>query len=148
MDYVTYGASYDSAASAMSKAALIPSIICAIIVCVIGIIAMWKIFAKAGKPGWASIIPIYNLYVLYEISWGKGILFLLNLIVFIAPILAIITMVKLGKAFGKGGGFIAGLIFLPFIFLLILAFGSAQYVGPGGAPAVAEAPVAPPPVAE
>ena len=47
----------------------------AIVLMVVSVVAMWKIFEKAGKPGWAAVVPIYNLYVLYEISWGNGIYF-------------------------------------------------------------------------
>ncbi|MDO4847574.1 MAG: DUF5684 domain-containing protein [Clostridiaceae bacterium] len=147
MDYVTYGA-YDSAASTMSAAALIPAIIIGVICCVIGIVAMWKIFTKAGEAGWKSIIPILNIYTYVKIADGNGVKFLLLCIPIVNIIFGIIFTVKFGKAFGKSGGFIAGLIFLPFIFMLILAFGSAQYVGPNGVPAVAQAPVAPPPAAE
>ena len=115
--------------------------------CIIGIIcliALAKIFKKAGKPGWAVIVPFYNLYVLFEIAWGNGILFLLMLIPVVDFVVMIILYVKLAKAFGKGGGFAAGLIFLCPIFLCILGFGSAQYIGPDGVaagalPAEAEA---------
>ena len=103
--------------------------IIAIALCVLLIIAQWKIFTKAGEKGWKSIIPIYNLYILTRLADGKGIKFLLLLI----PIVGyIIINIKLAKAFGKGGGFTAGLILLPSIFTLILGFGSAQYIGPNG----------------
>ena len=98
----------------------------------IAVIAYWKIFSKAGEPGWAAIVPFYNLYELYKITWGNGIFFLLLLIPIARWVIGIITSVKLANAFGKGGGFACGLIFLPDIFLLILAFGSAQYLGPDG----------------
>ena len=143
-----YGYDYANSASAGAVAGLTAVyVIFALVVAVIGIIATWKIFAKAGKPGWAAIVPFYNLYVLYEITWGNGILFLLMLIPFVNFIIAIITMVKLAKAFGKDTGFAIGLIFLSFIFMLILAFGSAQYVGVNGEAAVAPAPVYQEPVA-
>jgi len=96
---------------------------------VLGIIAMWKIFVKAGEPGWAAIIPFYNLYVLFKITWGNGWKFLLLLIPIANIVFAIITMVKLAKAFGKSGGFAVGLIFLSIIFYCILAFGKSQYMG-------------------
>ncbi len=131
---------YDySAAAGLGVGQVIIGIAC----CVLVIVAMWKIFAKAGKPGWAAIVPFYNLYVLFEITWGSGIKFLLLLIPFANFVISIITMVKLAKVFGKGGGFAAGLIFLGPIFQLILAFGSAQYVGINGAQAAAPAPEAP-----
>ena len=96
---------------------------------VLAIVAMWKIFEKAGKPGWAAIIPFYNIYVLFEITWGNGWKFLLLLIPIANIVFAIITMVKLAKAFGKGGGFAVGLIFLSVIFYCILAFGPSEYEG-------------------
>jgi len=94
------------------------------------LIAMWKIFSKAGKPGWAVLIPIYNLYVLLEIV-GRPIWWL---IMFLIPLVNVIFIFilwfDLAKAFGKGAGFALGLIFLNPIFILILGFGSARYVGP------------------
>ena len=113
---------------------IVPGII-GLVIGVICLIALAKIFKKAGKPGWAVIVPFYNLYVLFEIAWGKGILFLLMLIPFVDFIVMIILYVKLAKAFGKSGGFAAGLILLCPIFLCILGFGSAQYIGPDGVPA-------------
>lgn len=98
-------------------------------IAVLGVIAMWKIFEKAGEPGWAAIIPFYNLYVLFKITWGNGWKFLFLLIPIANFVFLIITMVKLAKAFGKSGGFAVGLIFLSIIFYCILAFGDAQYVG-------------------
>ena len=139
-----YDYSYGSSATTGALAGLgIGAYIIGLIIAIFAIVCMWKIFAKAGKPGWAAIVPIYNLFVEFEITWGKGIMFLLMLIPFVNGIIALITMVKLAKAFGKGGGFAAGLIFLPIIFLPMLAFGSAQYVGVGGAPAAPVAPEAP-----
>ncbi|MBN2357705.1 signal peptidase I [candidate division KSB1 bacterium] len=90
----------------------------------------WKIFVKAGKPGWAVIIPFYNIYVLLEIVGRPGWWLILFLIPFVNIIIGIIIYVDLAKAFGKGTGFALGLIFLGFIFFPILAFGSAKYVGP------------------
>ncbi|PTL83875.1 DUF5684 domain-containing protein [Vitiosangium sp. GDMCC 1.1324] len=96
---------------------------------VLFVIAMWKIFTKAGEPGWAAIVPIYNAVVMLKIA-GKPVwwlvLFFIPLVNFVAIIL---TYVGFAKAFGKGPGFAAGLIFLSPIFFLILAFGDAQYVG-------------------
>lgn len=100
-----------------------------LIVTVVAIIALWKIFQKAGEPGWAAIVPLYNLYVLYKITWGNGWYFLLTFIPLAGIVFGIITYVKLAKAFGKSGGFAVGLIFLGLIFMCILGFGDAQYVG-------------------
>jgi len=96
---------------------------------VLAIVALWKIFVKAGEPGWAAIIPFYNLYVLFKITWGNGWKFLFLLIPIANIVFLIITMVKLAKAFGKSGGFAVGLIFLSVIFYCILAFDQSQYLG-------------------
>lgn len=102
-----------------------------LVVCVLLIVAMWKIFTKAGEAGWKAIIPIYNYIVLLQIVGLHPALVVLALVPFVnfigAPVLAILIAVKLAKAFGKGGGFIAGLILLPYVFYLILGFGKAQY---------------------
>lgn len=97
--------------------------------CVFVLVCMWIVFRKAGKPGWAAIVPFYNLYVLFEITWGSGMRFLLLLIPIYNIILSIQTQVRLAKAFGKSGGFAAGLIFLPYIFIPLLAFGKETYQG-------------------
>ena len=137
---MSYELTYNSNVS--DPATLVPTIIISVVAAIFGIVVMWKIFTKAGKPGWASIVPFYNLYVFFEITWGNGWLFLL-LFLSIIPIvgtiavlvICIITMVKLAKVFGKGGGFAVGLIFLSVIFEAILAFGSSKYVGIDGAKA-------------
>ena len=92
--------------------------------------AWWKIFTKAGQPGWACIIPIYNLYVWCKIVGRPWWWLLLMLIPFVNFIIAIILLIDLAKSFGKGVGFGIGLLLLPFIFFPILGFGSAQYQGP------------------
>jgi hypothetical protein len=94
------------------------------------IVAMWKIFTKAGQPGWASLIPIYNIYVLLEVVGRPTWWLVLFLIPGVNAIAAAILMLDLAASFGKGMGFGIGLILLPFIFMLILAFGDARYQGP------------------
>ncbi|MEN6420231.1 MAG: DUF5684 domain-containing protein [Clostridiaceae bacterium] len=98
-------------------------------VAVLAVIGMWKIFEKAGEPGWAAIIPFYNAYVLFKITWGSGWMFLLLLIPIANLVIYIITMVKLARAFNRSGGFAVGLIFLGVIFYCILGFDSSTYVG-------------------
>ena len=94
---------------------------------VVMIAAMWKVFQKAGKPGWAAIVPIYNVMVLLEIV-GKPMWWLiLFFIPFVNFIVAIIVLFQLAKNFGKGGGFAIGLLILPPIFYSVLAWGSARY---------------------
>jgi hypothetical protein len=90
---------------------------------------LWVTFAKAGKPGWASIIPIYNMIVLLEIA-GKPLWWLLLFFIpFVNFVIAILVQLDVAKNFGKGAGFGLGLAFLPFIFYPILGFGDAQYQG-------------------
>ena len=92
------------------------------------IASMWKIFTKAGKPGWAAIIPIYNLVVLLEIIKKPLWWIILLLIPIVNFIVIIIVYVELAKAFGKGVGFAIGLILLGIIFFPILGFGDSKYV--------------------
>lgn len=106
----------------------LPAII-SLALCVFVLVCMWIVFRKAGKPGWAAIVPFYNLYVLFDITWGSGIRFLLLLIPIYNIILSIQTQVRLARAFGKSGGFAAGLVFLPYIFIPLLAFGKETYQG-------------------
>ena len=107
-----------------------------LIICVIMVISLWKIFTKAGKPGWASIIPIYNLVVELEIIGRPIWWILLMFIPLVNIVIAIMLVNDLAKVFGKSTGFTFGLIFLPFIFYLILGFGKASYLGPVAAPAL------------
>jgi hypothetical protein len=98
--------------------------------------AYWKVFTKAGKPGWAVIIPIYNIIVLLEIV-GKPWWWIF---LFCFPIVNIVfliwTLNLLSLSFGKTSGFTIGLIFLCIIFIPILGFGTATYTGPAGAPVI------------
>lgn len=94
------------------------------------VIAWWKIFQKAGEAGWKSLIPLYNTYILFKISWGNGWLFLLGFIPVVSLVMTIIMDVKLSRAFGHGTGFAIGLFLIPNIFTLILGFDSSTYLGP------------------
>lgn len=93
--------------------------------------AQWQLFVKAGKPGWAGIIPIYNLVVLMEIIgkpvWWVIVIVLVPCVGFVFMLLACI---ELAKVFGKDPLFGVGIFFLSFIFVPILAFGDARYRGP------------------
>jgi hypothetical protein len=106
----------------------------------------WGMFKKAGHPGWASIVPIYNLIVLIQVAKKE----IWWIVLFLIPIVNIIAFILIDIAvaenFGKSGGFAVGLIFLPFIFFPILSWGSAQYMG-GGASAMPPAPPMPGPPA-
>ena len=90
---------------------------------------LWKTFTKAGKPGWACLVPIYNIIVMLEIA-GRPLWWLLLLFVPIVNFfVAMIVVIDIAKAFGKGAGFGLGMFFLGPIFYAILGFGSAQHVG-------------------
>jgi hypothetical protein len=134
---------YTTSSSGGSSAGVI--IYLAIIV--LEFVSFWKIFVKAGQPGWAGIIPFYNWWVMLKIVGRPGWWFILFLIPIVNIVILIIVYNDLSKSFGKGAGFTVGMIFLGFIFFPILAFGPARYLGPaatGGATA-GGAPMAPPP---
>lgn len=132
------------------------SLVLALVIWVLYIIGFWKVFQKAGQPGWKSIIPLYNIYIEYKISWS-GLAFLAMIVVavvqaclkpsgtdvatgiqaaeiailgLVGAIIHIIQCYKMSKAFGKGMGYCLGLIFLNPIFVMILGYGSATYQGP------------------
>ena len=128
----------------------------ALVLYVIQVIAYWQMFKKMGEPGWKSIIPVYNSYIMFKRTW-KPMWFWVNLLIgFVAALLsnlntsfgpstviAIISAIvliigivfgviadnKISKSFGHGAGYTVGLIFLPMIFTLILGFGKSQYKG-------------------
>ncbi len=99
---------------------------------ILAIVAMWRVFVKAGKPGWAAIIPIYNYIVMLEIAGRPLWWIFLLLIPFVNIIIVIIVINDISKSFGHGVGFTLGLIFLSVIFWCILAFGPSRYLGPAG----------------
>jgi len=106
-----------------------------IILGVIGffIASIWTIFTKAGKPGYAAIIPIYNIIVLLEIVGKPWWWLFLMLIPFVNIVIFIMIHHRLSLSFGKGVGYTLGIIFLGIVFIPILAFSDAKYLGPGGA---------------
>jgi len=106
------------------------------IVGIVEIIALWKIYEKAGQAGWKAIIPFYNIYILLKIVGKPGWWLLLMCIPLVNIIYLIWTYNMLSKSFGKDEGFTVGLLLLGFIFLPILGFGKAVYVGPYGNKAV------------
>lgn len=106
---------------------VVPLVMLAIMVMVVA--SVWIVFTKAGQPGWAALIPIYNVFILVQIAGMPG----WWVLVFFVPVLNLVPtiLVPLGvaKNFGKGSGFAVGLILLPFIFYPLLAFGDAKYSG-------------------
>ena len=127
--------SYSSDLTQMSPGATIAYCVVCLGLSIFILIAMAKVFKKAGRPGWHVIIPFLNAYDEFDIAEGNGIRFLLLLIPFYNIYVMIKFYIDLAKSFGKSGGFAAGLIFLGPIFIAILGFGSAQYIGPYGVPA-------------
>ena len=100
------------------------------LIIILMIASMWKIFEKAGQEGWKAIIPFYNVWVLAEIVGKPGWFGLLMIIPYVGVIISFYIYYLLAKSFGKDVLFALGLVFLPFIFFPILAFGDAKYIGP------------------
>jgi len=97
---------------------------------------MWKAFAKAGEPGWAAIIPIYNIIVLLKISGQPAVRVIFWLIPIVGIYFQIVDTLGFVRSYGKDIGYLLLLILLPFVGWPMLGFGSAQYIGPaaGGSP--------------
>ena len=142
---------YDSDFLALLLGILAVTIVVAIIFAILYVIAYWRLFTKAGIPGWWALIPGANGYMALKMVWAPKWFFIAIIVGFLDAILfgignpflvwlswlmtvallviSIIYDVKLAKAFNKSTGFAVGLIFLNAIFILILAFGNSQYVG-------------------
>ncbi len=123
----------------------------------VDIIANWKIFEKAGIPGWAAIIPIYNIYCFFKLAWSRKFFWINMLLYVLVSVVSVIQKInndesltwallmivlsiiygiiqlvlkyKLAKSFGQGVPFFIGLVFIEFVFKLVLAFGRDEYVG-------------------
>lgn len=106
-----------------------------IVFAVLAIVGLWRVFTKAGQPGWAAIIPIYNVYVMLKVVGRPWWWLLLLLIPLVNIIILLIVSMDLAKSFGKGA-FVWGIIllfFLSAIGYILLGFGDAQYKGPSAA---------------
>lgn len=102
----------------------------AVIIAIFSLITTWIIFKKAGQPGWAAIIPIYNLIIMLKVvklDWWH--IFILLFVPFATVVYAIIIRLKLAKLFGKSTAFGVLSIFFPIITDAIIAFGEAKYEG-------------------
>ena len=111
-----------------------PSIMLLILIIYIGLIvfliaSIWKMFEKAGQPGWAALVPFYNIYVLTQIAEKPGWWMLLFFVPLVNLVASIMVWSAISTRFGKGDGFTVGLVLLSFIFIPILGFGDAQYKG-------------------
>lgn len=103
-----------------------------IMMAVFGAFMWWGMFTKAGKPGWHSIIPFWNVVVWLQIVGRPGWWFILMFIPLVNLIIVILACVDTSKSFGKGTGFTIGLVLLGVIFFPILSWGPDKYLGPGG----------------
>jgi len=98
---------------------------------VVMVASMWKVFVKAGQPGWAAIVPVYNAVILLQII-GKPLWWIILLLIpLVNFVVMIMVTIDLAKSFGKSTGFAFGLLLLSFIFFPILGFGDARYPRPG-----------------
>jgi len=100
---------------------------------IVMIIGCWKSYSKAGQPGWACIIPIYNMIVWLQICGRPIWWFILLLIPLVNIIIFLIVCIDFAKSFGKGAGFGIGIFLIPFVFIPMIGFGSASYQGPSAA---------------
>ncbi|MDA3627567.1 DUF5684 domain-containing protein [Saccharopolyspora oryzae] len=112
--------------------AVTPIILISLAFALLMIAAAWRLFSKAGQPGWAAIIPFYNTIVSLRIAGRPGWWLLLMFIPLVNVVVAIIFALDLAKSFGKGTGFGVLTFLFPVICIPILGFGGARYVGPGG----------------
>lgn len=122
-------ADYLTAAPSDSSGFLIITRLISLAACIIIIVAEWKLFQKAGRPGWAALIPFYNTYVMFDIVYGKGIKFLILLIPFYNIYVLIKFYLDFAKCYGYPPVFGVGILFLNVIFLPMMAFSDSEYQG-------------------
>lgn len=135
-DYDSYFQSSDyQLAEGLSASVIITFVVVALVLSVLSIVGAWKTYQKAKQPGWASIVPIYNIYILQKIvgrpTWWTWLYF----VPFVNIVFAIINCNDLAKSFGKDIGFTVLLVLFPFVAYPILGFGKAKYKGPSVTPA-------------
>jgi len=119
-------------AIALAGFSMVVLVIC-LAVAVVCIIGMWKMYTKAGKPGWAVLVPFYNIYVLLQIAGRPGWWLVLYLIPFVNIVVGILVAIDIAKAFGQSAAFGIFLLFLfSAIGYLMLGFGNYRYLGPQG----------------
>lgn len=94
----------------------------------------WKMFEKAGQPGWGILVPIYNLLLIVRIAGSPDWMFVLLLIPFVNIVAHIFVSLELGKRFSKGPAFTIGLIFIPAVFYALIGFTSDEYTPPPSGP--------------
>lgn len=101
-----------------------------LLVFAIALDGLWKTYVKAGEPGWAAIVPVYNAYVMLKIAGRPAWWLLLLLVPVVNLAVAVLVGLDVAKSFGKGAGFGLGLAFLGFVFFPLLGYGDAEYRGP------------------
>lgn len=101
---------------------------------IVYLIALWRIFAKAGEAGWKALIPIYNYYIILKIVGRPGWWLVLLLLPIVNIIVLLLVAVDLAKSFGKSDVFgVVAVWLFTIIGYMILGFGKAKYVGPAAA---------------
>jgi len=124
----------NTAGGAALGATMVILLLVGLVVAIIAIVAMWRIFEKAGEKGWKALIPIYNSWILFELSGKPGWWALVALVPYVGSliylVLYILAMLQLAKNFGKSQTFaVVGLIIFSFVGMLMLGFGDAKYTG-------------------
>lgn len=133
--YYSYEYSYNpDVATGVGAEFLVFTYLISIAISILSIVSLWKLYKMAGHPGWASIIPFYNCYILNDIIFGSGITFLIYFIPFIGQIYLLYALFKFAKVYGKSDIFAIGMVFLSGIFIPLMAFSpSTYYNGPSTA---------------
>lgn len=153
MESTTYDSSYElsTAATAADTTAVTSFImgysVVILVIFLVAVVAMWKMFAKAGQPDWAAIVPFYNIYIMLKIVGRPAWWLLLFFIPFVNIVISVVLALDTAKAFGKDAlfGILGNFLFSP-VGYLIIGFGSAKYVGPvasEGGPAAPTPPAQP-----
>ncbi len=128
------------AEAAAAAAVVVVGLILGLVGYVVGALGLMGVFRKAGQPGWAAFVPVYNTIVLLQVVGRPLWWFLLLLVPGVNVVVAVVLMNDLAKSFGQGTGFTVGLVLLSLVFVYVLWLGSSTYRGPAaGAPAPRDA---------
>lgn len=135
------GTSSSSSGSSAAAAGILIAVFLVLFVVAIGatvlqIVGMWKVFEKAGQPGWSAIVPILNWYVLIRIAGRETWWLILFFVPCVGLVAQVIVLIDLARRFGKSEGYAIGLWLVPFVFFPMLGFGSDRYLGPPLPPVV------------
>lgn len=106
------------------------AILAALIIGLFALVVGWRFYRRGYCPGWACLIPFYNLYCYFKIAYGNGWLFLLSFVPIVNVVMAVATPFMIAKNYGKGFFFGLGFLFFPFFFRAVIAFGDLYYCGP------------------